>query len=519
MKPALFLLIAVTASAQTTAGADQTGGITGVVTDAITKMPVKKPTITLNPMGNMGGRNQTMQAAVTDGAGAFTITNVQAGQYRLMFQQQNYPQARFGGVMKTVEVKAGESTGPVTVELIPGASISGHVLDEDGDPLQACNIQIHPAKHLDQGVQMSGMTPSNDDGEYRLYGIAPGKYILSAQCHHTIFQARPFSAGPDLPPARAYPLQYYPLTSEAKSADVVELTAGNEKSGVDFQVRPSVVTQVHGAFSPGGADWHGGNLQVMLASPDRRMNMGSAIDSAKGTFEFRQVFPGSYILFAVTNGGEDNRIGAFQPVDVSDKPVALVLELRHAVELTGKVEIETSGNTANPVTPGQLNIMLFPQFQMGMGPQPAQVNNDGTFTLKGVLPGIWRLQANGPMSFIKSAWLGSTDVTNAPIDLSAGAAGTLRIVVSTNTATIRGSAPPGQQIFAQRIDDDSPFRGGGRGTQADQNGQYTFSGLAPGKYRVLVMDSFGPMPDEGGQEITVHEGETLMADLKPPPAL
>jgi hypothetical protein len=512
---ALFLFFALAAGAQT-AGTDQTGGVTGVVTDAVTKMPVKKTVVTINPMGNIGGRNQTMQSAVTDASGAFTITNLQAGHYRIQFQQQNYPQARFGGVTKNVDVKPGESTGPVTVELIPGASISGHVTDEDGDPLQGCNVQVHPAKHLEQGVQMSGSLPSNDDGEFRAFGIAPGKYVLSAQCHQTIFQARQFSAGPDPPPTRGYQVQYYPLTSDSKSAEVVELTPGNEKSGIDFHVVPTAVTQVHGIFSPGGADWHGANLQILLASPDRRSNVGASIDPVKGTFEFRQVFPGSYILSVFTNGGDD-RIGAFQRIDVSDRPIALTLELRHAIDLTGKVEIASSGNTANPVTPNQISIMMTPDSQVGMVPQPTQVSGDGTFTIKGVLPGIWHLQANGPMSFIKSAWLGSTDVTNAPLDLSAGASGTLRIVVSTNTATIRGSAAAGQQIFAQRIDDDMPYRSN-RSTMSDQNGQYTFTGLTPGKYRVLVMDSIGPMPEEGGQEITVHEGETIMADLKPPAA-
>jgi hypothetical protein len=33
-----------------------------------------------------------------------------------------------------------------------------------------------------------------------------------------------------------------------------------------------------------------------------------------------------------------------------------------------------------------------------------------------------------------------------------------------------------------------------------------------------VMESGGPMPDDGGQEITVGEGETVMADLKAPSA-
>jgi len=160
---------------------------------------------------------------------------------------------------------------------------------------------------------------------------------------------------------------------------------------------------------------------------------------------------------------------------------------------------------------------LVPQYQVGMPFPQGQVNDDGTFTLKGVLPAPWRLQVNAPFAFVKSAWLGSTDVTNTPIDLSSGSAGAFKILLSTNTATIRGTAPVGQTVFAQRIDDELPFRGN-QGTGVDQNGQYRFQGLAPGKYRLIVQEDGGPIPEEGGQEITVREGETVMADLKAPSA-
>jgi hypothetical protein len=111
--------------------------------------------------------------------------------------------------------------------------------------------------------------------------------------------------------------------------------------------------------------------------------------------------------------------------------------------------------------------------------------------------------------FLKSAWLGSTDITTTPMDLSSGATGTLRVVISTNTATIRGSAPAGEMVCAQRVDEQ-----GNRCTGVDQNGQYKIEGLAPQKYRLIARDGGGPFPDEGGQEVTVHEGETVMLDLK-----
>lgn len=516
MKWAWFL-VAVAAAAQT---ADQTGSVSGVVTDAVTHIPVKKTMVSINPIGNTL-QHQTPAATITDAGGAFTIANLQAGRYRIVFQNQNYPQARFSQVAKNIEIKAGETAGPVNVELIPGAAVSGRVIDEDGDPLQNCYVQIHSSGHPREGVQMMGNSGSNQDGEYRMFGIAPGKYILSVQCGHIAFQARPFSAGPDPPPSKSYVGQFYPLASDAKSAQVVELTAGNEKSGIDFQMTPTTVTQIHGVFSRAGTDWHtGGPLNLQLnpvGEPGLAflIGMGGAPNVEKGTFEFSPVVPGSYMLIAFSQGDDEKRIGAWQRIDVGEKPVEVTLELKHALELSGKVEIENNGNNPNKLMPGQINVQLSAQDQVGLPGSQTQVADDGTFTIKGVLPGPWRVHLNAPFGFIKAAWLGGVDVTNAPFDLSGGAAGALRIIVSTNTATIHGSAPAGQMVMAQRIDGETRF-GGNEMTAANQSGQYTFAGLPPGKYRVVAVELPGPMPEEGGQEVTVREGETVMLDLKAP---
>ena len=82
----------------------------------------------------------------------------------------------------------------------------------------------------------------------------------------------------------------------------------------------------------------------------------------------------------------------------------LTLELKHAFELSGKVEIENGANSTNKLVPAQINVQLADRVFLP-GSQ-TQVSDDGTFTLKGVLPASWRLQMNAPFGFIKAAWLG-----------------------------------------------------------------------------------------------------------------
>jgi hypothetical protein len=529
MRTALLSLLAISGALA------QTGKIAGVVIDSASHQPVKKASVSILFLGDMTGiangssQKESPHNLITDASGAFAFNDLSPGHYQLIVTHQNYPQARMGGVHKIVQLTAVDSAATVTMELIPGAAVTGHVVDEDGDPLTNCNIQPHAAKEFNQGIAMMHNSVARDDGSYRISGMPPGKYTITAQCTDAVFQPRPLSEGPDPPPSAAYPMQFYPAASDIQSAQIVELLPGTEKSGVDFQIRPVPVTHIHGTLVAGSADWRGrDNLQIQLAPLDprglRSMFAGGAqIDPKDGTFEFRQVFPGSYRVvvysqdFSARPGPPDagNRVGAVARVDVADKPIELSLQLHRAVDISGTVEIERSNNAAEPLTPGQIDIQLTSENQFGPGPTPTQVNDDGTFSIKSVLPGEWRIRLDGPAAFAKSVRLGADDVTNQPLDLTSGAAGPIHIIVSNNTASIRGTAPAARMLFAARIDDDDFTFRWQQSAQVDSSGQFVLPGLAPGKYRIVAGELGGPMPEEDGQEVTVAEGETATVDIKP----
>jgi hypothetical protein len=201
-------------------------------------------------------------------------------------------------------------------------------------------------------------------------------------------------------------------------------------------------------------------------------------------------------------------------VDVTDKPMELSLPLHRAFDISGTVEIEHGNETANPVTPGQILFQLTSENQFGVPPLPTQVSEDGSFTIKSVLPGEWRIQLFAPSVFVKSVRLGGEDVTDRPLDFTSGTAAPLRIVASTNMATIKGTAPTGQIVFAATLDKGDPSAGQ-RAAQVDSNGHFDLPSLPPGKYRVIAGDVDGNMPEEGGQEVSVGEGETVTIEVKP----
>jgi protocatechuate 3,4-dioxygenase beta subunit len=147
------LLVVTAAIAQ-----DQSGRIEGVVLDAASHQPVRKATVFINFMGGFRSmvtaqtQNAEPQTAITDSSGKFTFDNLSAGQYQLTVTHPKYPQGRMG-IRKSAEVKDGTASG-VTVELVPGASITGRIVDEDGDPLIGCSVQVQPAGKSNMGVAM-----------------------------------------------------------------------------------------------------------------------------------------------------------------------------------------------------------------------------------------------------------------------------------------------------------------------------------------------------------------------------
>ena len=530
----LGVLVVTAAIAQ-----DQSGRIAGIVLDATSHLPVRKATVFINFMGGFTSmvtaqtQRAEPQTAITDSSGKFIFDNLSAGQYQLTVTHPSYPQGRMG-VRKSVEVKDGTASD-LSVELVPGASITGRILDEDGDPLNGCFVQVQRAGKSNMGVAMRGPM-MREDGSYKLYEISPGKYKISAQCMEPVFQPRPLSEGADPPPSAAYPMQFYPNATDLKSAEILELLPGEEKSGVDFRMRPVPVTHIHGRLAPGSADWRGRNdLQVQLIPLDPQMPGGfpiAQIDANNGTFEIRQVFPGSYhlIVFSQTFGRQiafgrqifgagadepeaNDRIGAVVRVDVADKPLEVSVALNRAMDVSGTIEIEHGNDTNNQVTPSQLSLQLRSKYFFGGPPPSAQVKQDGSFTLKSVLPGEWRIVLQESFAFLKSAWLGSEDVTNRPLDLTSGSAAPLRIIASTNTATIRGTAPAGKWVFFSPQDE--VFTGGARGVPADAKSQFMLSGLVPGRYRINLGETGDAFPSEGGQEVTIGEGETVTIEVKP----
>jgi hypothetical protein len=83
----------------------------------------------------------------------------------------------------------------------------------------------------------------------------------------------------------------------------------------------------------------------------------------------------------------------------------------------------------------------------------------------------------------------------------------------TDSPCLRGTGPPGQMVFSEPLDKPDQFQGF-QAAPVDSNGQFKLQSLAPGRYRIALGDPGSPIPEDGGQEVMVGEGEIATIDIK-----
>ncbi len=99
-------------------------------------------------------------------------------------------------------------------------------------------------------------------------------------------------------------------------------------------------------------------------------------------------------------------------------------------ELAGKIETD-DGSPLN-ATGAQVYLQALGDSPGPGGQQNAKVEENGAFTVPGMLPGQWRVRVFGLPNngFVKSVSLGDREIPDRILDMTAGA-GPLRIVAGT----------------------------------------------------------------------------------------
>ena len=115
--------------------------------------------------------------------GRYTITVTRNGYVSLQFgQQRPFEPGR------PLDLGDGQLLERIDFALPRGSVIAGRITDELGEPMAGVHVQAMRYQYLPNGqrqlVSAGASNPfchvTNDLGEFRVYGLMPGTYVLSA---------------------------------------------------------------------------------------------------------------------------------------------------------------------------------------------------------------------------------------------------------------------------------------------------------------------------------------------------
>jgi hypothetical protein len=507
-----ILLICVCALGQTKPQVQQTGSIGGRVL-SMTGEPVEKTTITLSrvsmssgipsPEGLFPAPSQPV-ALETGADGTFSFADLTPGAYMLRAGRRGYASLTR---VRTLTLQPGQAISDVIFKVTPQAVISGRIADADGDPLENAGVSALRATYNRNGKQWTtiGSARTDSQGSFRISGLPPGKYILSAG-------------------ARNYGIAtFYPGSPDPSGASAVQAGAGSELSGLDIRVLRDgprrFAIRGKAVMTTGGTVTHGQSLTVK--TPDGQGGGGPAGSVRDdGSFEIKNVRPGTYIVQtldaflrsggAVTTAWTDK--GQVEATVTDHDVEDVVLPIRPAMTIPGVVKIVGGDLHAQPTVAWLAHAVSF----NGAAPA-AQVREDGSFEIGGLGPVLYDVQLRGlPYHvFVKSIRFAEHDVTHVPVDLKDGPPGKIEILLCPGAPSVAGIVRPDAVVALWNKDDVHTIT-------ADEHGAFRFDNLAPGDYRLLAwqeiedgLAEYAPFRDSFEKQatrLTLTEG----AEVTPP---
>ena len=520
-----FWVVMLIAGAVSLVHAQQQAGVVSgrVVLDGKTSTSVE---VVLLTEGNE--RRTEIARTSTDAEGRFRLNVEEAGQYRVMPFAPAYVSSNAQSVAKVITVAPGEEIKDVDFALVPGGVITGHVLTPDGRPAIAERLAVMPV--VQQGQTRTGLNLPNailetdDRGVYRVFGLPPGRYLVSAgtggESVAADFANRRFS----------YPRTFHPNVIEEAKATVVEVAAGGETANVDI-----TLSRRAESFTASGRIVDGRNSQPLAGvtfgyaatRENGRMSGAPMRDlqtDAEGKFVIPKLTPGRYVVF-VSSNRDSSVYSEMLPFEVTKSDVTdLELIAQQGSSVSGIVVVEgaTEANILAKLTGVSVGNILYQPEMIWTAHEMPVINPDGSFRFNGLRPGKLKIVDNAQrlprgFSILRVERDGVAQRDGIEIPDGGSDIANVRIVMAYGNGIVRGhvTVKSGEQqplfVFARRADSPSITAS----TQVDARGSFILEWLAPGEYdlSVGVRGQGGVRLSPARQTVRVSNNATAEASL------
>jgi hypothetical protein len=483
------------------------------------------------------------KTAFTDTQGRYEFKDLPAGRFTISVSKSGFVTMQYGQHRpfepgRPIELTDAQVLEKADVALPRGSAVSGRILDEFGEPVADANVMAMRMQYAGgkrRLVPSGRQSVSNDLGQFRLFGLPPGEYYVSATTRTLdtmmmdMIGAMSGGGPTGSNNTSGYAATYYPGTPNAAEAQRLSLSVGQEMSSIDIQMQPVRLARITGVASRSDGTPMSGALVMMMPTMKEAMAFfpgGTSRTDKDGNFTLSGVAPGEYSIQIQSMAALMSAASQVMSMVGSDSPAAAPLstpterEFATATvtvagdDITGLVVTGTRGAKATgrivfeggqkPDNVASLRLIAAPTD----GDLPAtaavfgmsSVKEDGAFEIDSLVGARLFRVVNPPKGWhLNHVTHEGADVTDEGYKFKPGETiDGFEIVLTARQQTITGSVtndkgePAKEYTVVVFPDDQQKWPGLDSrwmsAARADQQGQFRVSSLPPGTYFALAVE-------------------------------
>ncbi len=508
-----------------------TAAIRGRIVASDTGAPIRFASVMLSRMDPSLRRSIS-----TDALGRFSFDALPAGSFVLTATpastSSRYLAASFGAsptqASQRIDIADGQVLSGVEIRLPLAATISGRVVDDNGEALGRIQVAA-VARGAGSRPQRLGGGETDDQGRFRIFGLRPGDDVMVLA--DAPLGGFPVSDGTSTPMLVS---TYHPQTTSMGEARRFRLRPGTEIQDVEIAMIRTRTFRVSGVvLNSRGSPATDGSAPLL----NHRTTFGGWGEQvpirSDGRFTIRNVAPGSYQIIVRPQPDRSSEYATVSftvgDADIDD----LVVTTKPAFDLAGRVTFEPQPPAA---TPGGIRIVPYTADGDTLWTAEAPVKTDGTFVLKGIFDRVLLRPQGGPIEDgLKAVYLGNEDITDVPREFGPDDSARLRIVMTTRPSAIGGlvlderDAPTRDYVVVLFPADRAAWTPASSFVQTatpDRFGRFRLIRVRPGRYRIAALPPSAFIDPAGNHaalfdalyadamEILINEDEQSAIDLK-----